>query len=73
MCNKFPPKSVLAHHCLASKIGFALPLLLAGHSLIAISYGLFSTLQPGTGKAAWIGYQIMAGIGRGMALQMVTF
>lgn len=41
-----------------------------GNMLGIISYGLMSTLSPSTGAGEWIGYQIIAGTGRGLSLQM---
>ncbi|RMZ86050.1 hypothetical protein DV737_g147, partial [Chaetothyriales sp. CBS 132003] len=52
------------------KIGYALLPLLLGSALVATSYGLLSTLKINSGAGEWIGYQVVAGIGRGIALQM---
>ncbi|RMZ87331.1 hypothetical protein DV736_g5441, partial [Chaetothyriales sp. CBS 134916] len=52
------------------KIGYALLPLLLGSALVSTSYGLLSTLKINSGAGEWIGYQIIAGAGRGMALQM---
>ena len=38
--------------------------------LTAIGYGLLSTLTPHTSAGEWIGYQILAGAGRGLGLQI---
>jgi hypothetical protein len=55
-----------------SRMGYVLPSLLLGNSLVTISYGLFSTFRPMTSTGQWIGYQILAGSGRGMSIQMVS-
>jgi hypothetical protein len=39
---------------------------------MAIAYGLLSTLAPGTSTGKWIGYQIIAGVGRGLGVQIVS-
>lgn len=38
--------------------------------MVSIAAGLMSTLKPNTSNAKWIGYQILAGLGRGAGLQM---
>jgi hypothetical protein len=37
---------------------------------VSIAAGLMSTFKPNTSTAKWIGYQILAGLGRGAGLQM---
>ncbi|EED16629.1 hypothetical protein TSTA_017040 [Talaromyces stipitatus ATCC 10500] len=41
-----------------------------GSALVSIANGLLSTFFPGTSTGEWIGYQIIAGVGRGLALQI---
>ena len=41
-------------------------------NLTAIGKGLISTLTPTTSTGTWIGYQILAGAGRGCGMQMVS-
>ena len=53
-------------------IGYVLPMMLFGNALVAISYGLFTTFKVTTGSGEWIGYQVLSGFGRGLALQMVS-
>ncbi|KAK5172208.1 uncharacterized protein LTR77_003846 [Saxophila tyrrhenica] len=48
--------------------GYYLPWGVASGALQAIGYGLLSTLHPHSSAGAWIGYQIIAGIGRGFAM-----
>ncbi|KAF2864783.1 DNA repair protein RAD50 [Massariosphaeria phaeospora] len=43
---------------------------LAGHAATAIGSGLMTTFTPSTSSGEWIGYQILAGTGRGIAMQM---
>lgn len=38
----------------------------------AIADGLLSTFMPNTSTGKWIGYQILAGFGQGIGLQMVS-
>ena len=42
-----------------------------GNATTAIGAGLMTTFLPSTSAGKWIGYQILAGVGRGIALQMV--
>lgn len=44
--------------------------MLIGNVLGIISYGLLSTFQPSTSTGEWVGYQIIAGTGRGLSLQI---
>lgn len=52
------------------KLGYYLPFSLAGAAVSAIGYGLISTYTPSTSTGKWIGYQILAGAGNGLAFQM---
>lgn len=42
-----------------------------GTVLAAVGSGLISTFTLDTNTGTWIGYQIIGGLGRGFALQMV--
>lgn len=53
-----------------SKTGIATPLLPVGSVIATISAGLLYTLDLGTGSGKWIGYQILAGFGYGLAFQV---
>jgi hypothetical protein len=55
------------------KLGYYLPWSLVSAIVVAISSGLISTFKPNTSTAVWVGYQFLAGIGRGCGLQMVSF
>ena len=52
------------------KLGYYLPFSLLGAVVSAIGYGLISTYTPSTPTGKWIGYQILAGAGNGLAFQM---
>jgi hypothetical protein len=51
---------------------YVLPSLLLGNLLVTVSYGLFSTFDVNTSMSRWIGYQVLAGAGRGMSIQIVS-
>lgn len=49
--------------------GYYTPFMLASVVFVSIGYGLITTFQPDTSSSAWIGYQIIAGIGIGLGMQ----
>lgn len=51
-------------------IGYYMPLLTLGGVLTTVASGLLYTLDLDSGANAWIGYQAMAGIGIGLAIQV---
>ncbi|KAK3301208.1 major facilitator superfamily transporter [Chaetomium fimeti] len=55
---------------LVGKMGYYLPWVLVSGILGLVGSGLISTFTPDTGPAAWIGYQIIAGVGRGCGTTM---
>ncbi|KAL3426835.1 efflux pump [Phlyctema vagabunda] len=55
---------------LVGKLGYYLPWTVTSAILIAIASGLLSTLTPHTSTSKWIGYQLLAGFGRGCGMQM---
>ncbi|PVI00970.1 MFS general substrate transporter [Periconia macrospinosa] len=55
---------------LITKTGWAAPYLVAGSVFVAIGAGLLYTLDIGTPTGKWVGYQIIAGFGYGLALQV---
>ncbi|KAK8111962.1 major facilitator superfamily transporter, partial [Apiospora kogelbergensis] len=57
---------------LVQKTGYYLPEVVAGNILIALGGGLTTTFVPSTGSGEWIGYQILVGAGRGLALQVAN-
>lgn len=52
-----------------SRIGYVAPFALVGSALAALSSGLITTFNVNTEPGPWIGYQIINGFGRGMAIQ----
>ncbi|KAK4897396.1 hypothetical protein LTR27_004916 [Elasticomyces elasticus] len=44
--------------------------MIIGSTLICIGSGLIYTLGVGSGSGEWIGYQVLAGVGMGMAMQI---
>ncbi|KAH8424836.1 MDR family MFS transporter [Aspergillus melleus] len=55
---------------LITKTGAALPIQIAGAAIATIAAGLFYTLDVHSPAGAWIGYQILSGIGVGIAFQV---
>ncbi|KAH0837408.1 putative HC-toxin efflux carrier TOXA [Fonsecaea pedrosoi] len=51
-------------------VGYYTPWALLGCVLTSIGSGLMTTFTPSTGAGPWIGYQILAGMGRGSVVQM---
>jgi hypothetical protein len=56
---------------LVGKMGYYLPWAVASGILTSIGGGLLSTLTPYTETGKWVGYQILAGAGRGAGFQTV--
>ena len=54
------------------KLGYYLPWSVASGAIVAIGSGLISTFTPQTSTAKWVGYQFLAGIGRGCGMQMAS-
>ncbi|KAH8896392.1 putative MFS transporter [Thozetella sp. PMI_491] len=55
---------------LLGQIGYYQPFLWAGGILMTIGSGLYYTLDLGSSPGAWIGYQIVAGVGIGLVMQL---
>ncbi|KAB5566098.1 putative MFS multidrug transporter [Coniochaeta sp. 2T2.1] len=55
---------------LVGKLGYYLPWALASAVLASIGAGLLGSLEPHTSTAKWIGFQVIAGAGRGFGMQM---
>ncbi|ORY58213.1 major facilitator superfamily transporter [Pseudomassariella vexata] len=55
-----------------AKTGFALQTLLLGTAITTVGCGLMTTLDETSSAGAWIGYQVLAGTGAGLAFQMPT-
>ncbi|KAJ6783403.1 hypothetical protein PWT90_02213 [Aphanocladium album] len=55
---------------MVQRVGYYMPFMIASAVIIAIANGLISTWNPHTKTLTWAGYQVLLGIGRGMAFQM---
>ena len=53
-----------------AKVGIYVPILLVGSVITTIGVGLIYTLDIGSSSAHWIGYQVLAGVGIGIAIQV---
>ncbi|ROW15881.1 hypothetical protein VPNG_02556 [Cytospora leucostoma] len=53
-----------------SKTGIATPVMVFGAALATVAAGLMYTLDVGTSAGKWIGYQILGGVGWGLAVQI---
>ncbi|KAK8037611.1 MFS general substrate transporter [Apiospora marii] len=49
-------------------IGYYTPHMLLGSTLMGIGFGLLTTLTPESGPSAWIGWQVLFGLGMGLAI-----
>jgi hypothetical protein len=58
--------------CTVDVLGYYLPMILLGGALSTVGYGLLSLLSPTTSVAAWIGYQVLYGVGAGSAAAGVS-
>jgi MFS family permease len=54
-----------------SKTGYVIPYAFTGTILTTIGAGLLTTLSAYSSMGEWFGYQVLAGIGRGLTIQMV--
>jgi MFS family permease len=52
-----------------TKLGYCNPWILAGCAFSSISAGLYSTLKVDSGHAAWIGFQVLSGLGAGLIME----
>jgi hypothetical protein len=57
---------------LVGRMGYYLPWCIGGIILLIVGSGLISTWTISTPTVEWIWYQILGGIGRGCALQIVS-
>lgn len=68
LCGRFDeclPESV-------GRVGYYLPFIIAGTVMTSIGTGLISTLISTSSTGKWVGFQIIAGVGRGLTLQMAS-
>lgn len=61
--------AILVAGPITSLIGYYTPAMVVGSILMAISTGLYTTFSPTTPPSEWIPYQILYGIGVGLAFQ----
>ncbi|KAL3447242.1 major facilitator superfamily domain-containing protein [Aspergillus insuetus] len=61
--------TAVASGVLIGKLGYYIPWAVGGAVFCAVGAGLLSTLSPTTVTAAWAGYQIILGLGRGSSTQ----
>lgn len=61
--------AVVVGGVITAKIGYYTPLMVVGSILMVIATGLFTTFTPRTPSSQWIPYQIVYGIGVGIAFQ----
>ena len=54
------------------KLGYYLPWIASSGAIVAVAAGLISTFTPHTPTARWVGYQFLAGMGRGCGMAMVS-
>ncbi|KAL9052116.1 MAG: hypothetical protein Q9206_004430 [Seirophora lacunosa] len=54
---------------LISVLGHYVPFMIAGSTMVTIAAGLLYGMDVGAGPAHWIGYQVLLGIGTGLAFQ----
>ena len=52
-----------------SSVGYYAPCIIACSILMSIGAGLLTTLRVDSGKAEWIGFQVLAGLGMGLGMQ----
>ncbi|KAK5011425.1 hypothetical protein LTR28_003208 [Elasticomyces elasticus] len=50
--------------------GHYTPWMIASSVVMAIGFGLITTLKPDTHSSAWIGYQALGGVGLGLGIQL---
>ena len=62
--------STFASGKVISKTGIAAPFLVASSVVVTVSASLLYTLDIETSKGKWVGYQMLAGFGYGMGLQI---
>lgn len=53
---------------IVSAVGYYTPPMLLGSTMMAVAFGFFTTFNPDTGRAAWVGWQVMFGLGMGLAI-----
>jgi hypothetical protein len=64
--------SSMAGGILVTVLGYFTPFMIGGMAIFTIGVGLLSTLAVDTSFGKWFGYQIVAGAGLGVCLQVTT-
>ena len=62
--------SMFAAGAYISMTGIAAPIIVVGIALRVVCTGLLYTLDIGSGQGKWIGYQVIGGVGWGIASQI---
>ncbi|KAK3359670.1 major facilitator superfamily-domain-containing protein [Lasiosphaeria hispida] len=62
--------STIVSGAVVSKTGVATPIAMGGAAIATVAAGLLYTLDIGTGSDKWIGYQVLAGLAWGFAIQI---
>ncbi len=65
--------SLVLFGSLVRKLRYIPPWAIAGSLIASVGSGLCTTLAPNTSVGEWVGFQILASFGRGVALQAVRF
>ena len=55
-----------------SRIGYYMPSLILGTALMSIGAGFMTSFDPHTSHMEWIGYQVVYGLGLGIAMQQAS-
>lgn len=66
-------RGLLTKRNLVQKTGYVIPIAIFSLVLSSIGTGLMSTLQADSAVGRWVGFQILAGVGSGAGLQLVSF
>lgn len=53
-----------------TRVGYCVPFFIACSAVSAIGCGLITTWQVDSSTGVWVGYQIISGIGSGLAMQL---
>lgn len=62
--------AMIASGIIISHTGYALAIMVGGAAVAIVGAGLLYTLDIGTETGKWVGYQIVAGVGWGLAFQV---
>ncbi|KAI4218228.1 MAG: hypothetical protein L6R36_009065, partial [Xanthoria steineri] len=61
--------ATVASGFLVSKLGYYAPFMIVGSATASVAAGLMTTFSPHSPVSAWVGYQLLNGIARGMMSQ----